>query len=149
MRYYSKLNVKMWNTVSRAGIVIVFLLLCSALFTACDANCNGINNCTNDSSSGTSSSGNTNSINPWPEPLPQSADEIASKLGGDPNDWSSLPPNGWVYRGGPETNSFIVPHWCVVDTSQGRLYPGDQVPPEPALTTFYNVSNSDLAGHSP
>lgn len=149
MRYCSTSDVKVWKAVSRSGTVIVFLLLCCTLFTACDANCNGINNCNDNSSSGTSSGGNTNSINPWPEPLPQSADEIAGKLGGDPNDWSSLPPNGWVYRGGPEINSFTVPHWCVVDTPQGRLYPGDQVPPESALTIYYNVSSSDLAGHSP
>ncbi|SRR6266568_4116724 len=86
---------------------------------------------------------------PLPEPRPQSAGEIASKLGGDASDWSPLGSNGWVYRGGSETNSFTVPHWCVVGTTQGRLYPGEQVEPQVALTIYYNVSSYDLAGHNP
>jgi hypothetical protein len=91
----------------------------------------------------------TGSTSPAPEPRPQSAQEIANKLGGDPNDWTPYGSNGWVYRGGPEANSFTVPHWCVVDTPQGRFYPGDQVQPQVALTIYYNVSRYDLAGHNP
>jgi hypothetical protein len=54
-----------------------------------------------------------------------------------------------VYRGGPLTNPFTVPHWCLVDTPQGRLYPGQQVQRQVALTIYYNVSSYDLAGHNP
>jgi hypothetical protein len=90
-----------------------------------------------------------NGSSPVPEPRPQSASEIASKIGGDPNDWHPYDPNGWIYRGGPETNSFIVPHWCRVDTPQGKRYPGDEVTPQVSLTIYYNVSSYDLDGHSP
>lgn len=91
----------------------------------------------------------TQGSSPSPEPQPQSASEIASKLGGDSNDWSQYGSNGWVYRGGAETNVFTVPHWCVVDTPQGRFYPGEQVQQQVALTIYYNVSSYDLAGHNP
>lgn len=91
----------------------------------------------------------TQGSSPSPEPQPQSASEIASKLGGDSNGWSQYGSNGWVYRGVVETNVFTVPHWCVVDTPQGRFYPGEQVQQQVALTIYYNVRRYDLAGHNP
>ncbi|HLJ35364.1 MAG TPA: hypothetical protein VKU38_17045 [Ktedonobacteraceae bacterium] len=57
MRYLSNVNWKAWNRISRIWLAVVFLPLICVLFTACDINCNGINNC-NSGGSGTPTGGN-------------------------------------------------------------------------------------------
>lgn len=45
MRHQSNANLKAWNRISRICIMIMFLPLICVLFTACDFNCNGVDNC--------------------------------------------------------------------------------------------------------